>query len=83
MSARACSLDNAPMESFFSHLKARLLNVIALCKDFTSAKTVLENYIDAYNTKHYQWGLAGLTPDEYYIYQKRQRTTSICQNGRG
>lgn len=68
MSARGCSLDNAPMESFFARLKTRLLGIIALCRDFASARTVLENYIDDYNTKHYQWGLAGLTPHEYYLY---------------
>lgn len=68
MSGRGCSLDNAPMESFFSQLKARVLSIIALCRDFASAKTILENYIVDYNAKHYQWGLAGLTPDEYYIY---------------
>ena len=67
-SRRGNSQDNAPMESFFGRMKCAILDIVALCRDYEPAKTLVENYIDAYNNRIYQYNLAGLTPAEYYLY---------------
>ena len=67
-SRRGNSQDNAPMESFFGRMKCAILDIVAMCKSYESAKTLVENYIHAYNHTIYQNCLAGLTPAEYYIY---------------
>ena len=68
MSERGNSQDNAPMESFFGRMKERILNLIALCQDFGTAKRLIYGYLNDYNNKHYQYYLAGLTPVEFYEY---------------
>ena len=68
VSRRGNSLDNAPMESFFGQMKCRILDLVALCPDIETAVKLTMGYIDDYNTKIYQYSLAGLTPAEYYIY---------------
>lgn len=68
VSRRGNSQDNAPMESFFGRTKCRIIDLVALCPDAETAIRMIENYLDDYNDKHYQYSLAGLTPAEYYIY---------------
>lgn len=68
VSARGNSQDNAPMESFFSRLKADILDLVALCKSLDTAKGLVDGYLKAYNSEHYQYELAGLTPEEFYQY---------------
>lgn len=68
VSARGNSQDNAPMESFFSRLKTDIIDLVALCTSFGSACALINGYLNAYNTEHYQYGLAGLTPHEFYQY---------------
>lgn len=68
VSRRGNSRDNAPMESFFGRMKCAVLDIVALCRSFEAARTLVENYLHAYNHTIYQNGLAGLTPAEYYIY---------------
>lgn len=68
VSARGNSQDNAPMESFFGRLKTSILDMVALCRSFEDARTLVSNYISDYNTKHYQYDLAALTPEEFYQY---------------
>lgn len=68
VSRRGNSQDNAPMESFFGQMKCRIIDLVALCPDAGTAKRMINGYIDDYNTKIYQHSLAGLTPEEYYIY---------------
>lgn len=68
VSARGNSQDNAPMESFFGRLKTDILDLVAMCKDFKSALKLTCGYLKAYNTQHYQYELAGLTPEEFYGY---------------
>ena len=68
VSRRGNSQDNAPMESFFGRMKTEIIDLIALCKDEDTAITLIENYIDDYNNKHYKYSLAGLTPAEFYTY---------------
>ena len=68
VSARGNSQDNAPMESFFGRLKTAILDMVARCMTFNSAKALVSGYIKAYNTEHYQYDLAALTPEEFYQY---------------
>jgi hypothetical protein len=68
VSRRGNSQDNAPMESFFGQMKCRIIDLVALCPDAETAAKLIKGYIDDYNTKIYQHSLAGLTPEEYYIY---------------
>lgn len=68
VSRRGNSQDNAPMESFFGRMKCAILDLVALCRTYESAKTLVENYLHSYNNEIYQYDLAGLTPAEYYIY---------------
>ena len=68
VSARGNSQDNAPMESFFGRLKTAIMDMVALCKDYESASRLVDGYLKAYNREHYQYDLAGLTPEEFYQY---------------
>ena len=68
VSGRGNSQDNAPMESFFGRMKTEILDVVALCKNATTARKMITNYIDLYNHEMYQYNLAGLTPHEFYLY---------------
>ena len=68
VSARGNSQDNAPMESFFGRLKTAILDMVARCRTFEDAKNLVSGYIKAYNTEHYQYDLAALTPAEFYQY---------------
>lgn len=68
VSARGNSQDNAPMESFFGRLKTAILDMVALCMDYESAKKLVDGYLCAYNREHYQYDLAGLTPVEFHQY---------------
>ena len=60
MSRKGNCLDNAPIESFFGHLKDDL--DIKSCKTFEEVKTLVENYIDYYNNERSQWNLNKMTP---------------------
>jgi transposase InsO family protein len=55
MSRRGNCLDNAPIESFFGHLKDEL--DYKSCATFEELEYQLDNYIDNYNNKRYQWTL--------------------------
>ncbi len=68
VSARGNSQDNAPMESFFSRLKADIIDMVALCRTIDAALKLVDGYLKAYNGEHYQYELAGLTPEEFYSY---------------
>lgn len=62
MSRRGNCLDNAPIESFFGHLKDEI--DVSMCKDFTEAKRLIDNYIYHYNNERPQWELNRRTPAE-------------------
>lgn len=68
VSKRGCCYDNAPQESFFSHMKTHLLDVVAMAWDYVTAEELITNYITEYNTKNIQYSLGGLTPEDYYHY---------------
>lgn len=68
MSDRGNSQDNAPIESFFGRMKCEILDIIARCVCLDDVIHLIDGYISVFNTKRYQYALAGLTPVEYYQY---------------
>jgi putative transposase len=63
MSRRGNCLDNAPIESFFGHMKDEI-NFKSL-KSLEDAKIMVGKYIKYYNFDRPQWGLKKMTPVEY------------------
>jgi transposase InsO family protein len=63
MSRKGNCLDNAPIESFFGHLKDELdyLN----CDTFEELEKKVNEYIYDYNNNRYQWNLKKMTPVQY------------------
>jgi transposase InsO family protein len=66
MSRRANCWDNAPQESFFGHMKDEIN--IDDCACFAEVSAVIDDWMVYYNEDRYQWGLAKLSPNEYYEY---------------
>ena len=66
MSRKANCWDNAPQESFFGHMKDEI--DIRHCRTHEDIKGVIDDWADYYNNERYQWGLAKLSPNEYYEY---------------
>lgn len=63
MSRKGNCLDNAPVESFFGHLKDEV--DYKNCKTFEELKDKIDKYIYHYNNERYQWNLNKMTPMEY------------------
>lgn len=63
MSRRGNCWDNAPIESFFGHMKDEVN--IKGCKSFKALKKEVAKYIKYYNNARPQWNLKKLTPVEY------------------
>lgn len=63
MSRKANCIDNAPVESFFGHLKDEV--DYKECKTFTELNLLIEDYIEYYNNARYQWDLKKMTPVAY------------------
>jgi transposase InsO family protein len=63
MSRRGNCLDNAPIESFFGHLKDE--TDYKNFKNLEDLNKMIEKYIKFYNEKRPQWGLQRRTPVEY------------------
>ena len=78
MSRKANCWDNAPQESFHGHLKDEI--DISKCRTFEEVKELINTYIDYYNNERPQWGLAKLTPREYYEYSKNNSYPKITVN---
>ena len=55
--------DNAPMESFFGHLKDDV--DIQSCTTLNELKSKIKHYITYYNNYRYQWNLKKMTPIQY------------------
>ena len=68
MSRKGNCWDNAPQESFFGHMKDDVAEIVEHCDSFHAVKSVIEDWMDYYNTDRYQWELAKLSPREYYQY---------------
>lgn len=63
MSRRGNCWDNAPMESFFGHMKDEL--DFRKCNNFKELETMIDDYMYYYNNERYQWNLKKLTPVMY------------------
>ena len=66
MSRRANCWDNAPQESFYGHMKDEL--DLTVCNTFEELQMAIDDYMDYYNNRRYQWELAKLSPREYYDF---------------
>lgn len=63
MSRKGSCIDNAPIESFFGHLKDDVDYQSA--KTFTELKGKIEEYMHYYNHERYQWDIKKMAPVEY------------------
>jgi len=63
MSRKGNCIDNAPIESFFGHLKDDV--DYKSCKTFEELKTLITEYMEYYNNRRYQWELNKMTPVQY------------------
>ena len=65
MSRRGNSVDNAPIESFFGHMKDEIdyKNL-----DFDELKELIDSHMVEYNYKRKQWGRKRLAPVHYRNY---------------
>jgi putative transposase len=63
MSRRGNCWDNAPMESFFGHLKDEV--DYQSCKSLDELKVKINHYMVYYNNYRYQWNLNKMTPIQY------------------
>ena len=63
MSRRGNCLDNAPMESFFGHMKDEL--DYKDCQTFESLELNIKDYMEEYNYNRYQWTLKKMAPIIY------------------
>lgn len=63
MSRKGNCIDNAPIESFFGHLKDDV--DYKNCKTFEQLNLLIEEYMEYYNNERYQWDLKKMTPAGY------------------
>jgi putative transposase len=63
MSRKGNCLDNAPMESFFGHMKDEMQYKEA--KTFKELSNIVDKYIKYYNFDRYQWNLEKMSPVQY------------------
>lgn len=63
MSRKGNCWDNAPMESFFGHLKDEV--DIKSCHTIEELNSLINEYVLNYNISRYQWTLKKMTPNQY------------------
>ena len=63
MSRKGNCLDNAPIESFFGHLKDEINP--RECKSLKELEKVISDYMEYYNNRRRQWNIKKMTPVEY------------------
>ncbi len=68
MSRKGNCWDNAPQESFFGHMKDHIKEKLTACKAYEDVLLTVDDYMDYYNNRRYQWHLAKLSPNEYYEF---------------
>lgn len=66
MSGKGNCIDNAPIESFFGHLKDEL--EYRSCTSFDELRLRIEAYMKYYNCERKQWARNKMTPVEYRDY---------------
>ena len=70
MSRKANCWDNAPMESFFGHMKDDIKKIISKYSSYDEVVAKVDDWIDYYNNDRYQWDLEKLSPAEFYEYKQ-------------
>ena len=63
MSRKGNCIDNAPIESFFGHLKDDV--DYKSCKIFEEVSFLISEYVKYYNQERQQWNLKKMTPVDY------------------
>lgn len=63
MSAKGSAIDNAPIESFFGHMKDEL--DYKSCTSFEELRSKIAEYMQYYNNERKQWTRNRMTPVEY------------------
>ncbi|MEK0337875.1 MAG: IS3 family transposase [Nitrosopumilus sp.] len=63
MSRKGNCIDNAPIESFFGHMKDEI--DYKNCKTFEELKHIIAEYMEYYNYQRHQWDLKKMTPVQY------------------
>lgn len=63
MSRKGNCIDNAPIESFFGHIKDEV--DYKTCKTIDELTTIIDQYMHHYNNERHQWGLKKMTPAQY------------------
>lgn len=63
MSRKGNCIDNAPIESFFGHMKDDV--DYKDCRSFEELKVLIDQYMYNYNNNRYQWNLKKMTPVQY------------------
>ena len=63
MSRRGNCWDNAPMESFFGHMKDHI--DLSKARNLKEVEKQMKHFMDYYNNDRYQWGLKKMTPVQY------------------
>ena len=63
MSRKGSCIDNAPIESFFGHMKDEL--DYKTCQSFDDLLSKIEEYMRYYNYERKQWTRNRMTPIEY------------------
>jgi len=63
MSVRGTCIDNAPIESFFGHMKDEL--DYQSCTSFQELRSKIAEYMQYYNYERKQWARNKMTPVEY------------------
>lgn len=66
MSGKGCCIDNAPIESFFGHMKDEL--EYKSCASFQDLLSKVKDYMRYYNHERKQWTRNKMTPIEYKNY---------------
>lgn len=66
MSEIGTPIDNAPIESFFGHLKDEV--EYKRCKNFGELSAMIDDYMYNYNNTRQQWSKNKMTPIEYRNY---------------
>jgi len=71
MSRKGNCIDNAPIESFFGHLKDEVDYKQA--RTFDELNVMIKTYMNYYNNFRYQWGIKKMTPVQYknHLLSKR------------
>lgn len=73
MSAKGKCIDNAPIESFFGHMKDEL--DYKSCQTFRELDSKIDEYMRYYNNERKQWTRRKMTPVEYRKYLIAHRFT--------